>query len=185
MRSQKLVAVLGVLLIGMTACGSSDDTAENRRWARTFCTTLDTWQDENTEASAALQQYLQTPGLDTTATKARLTEYLDEASDSARRLIRALRRAGPPAIDAERRAVRTLDEGTEAVLDAIGDARTAVEALPVDDGAAFQAGVETANARLGEGFESLGAALERINRLDTDGKLEEAERSVKACRPLL
>ncbi len=92
---------------------------------------------------------------------------------------------GRPRSTPSSEAVRTLDDGTAAVQDAIADARTAVDALPVDDGTAFQTGIEAANARLSEGFASFGDALDRINRLDADGDLVKAERSVKACRPLL
>jgi hypothetical protein len=186
MRSIKLFAVVCVLAVAASACGSSDDSAaENRRWARSFCTSLDAWQAETTSSSEALQEYLKTPNLDTAAARARLAVYLEEATDSTDRLVRQLRRAGGPAIDARRKAVRTLEDGSAAVQDAIADARTAVEALPVNDGAAFQAGIAAANTRLSEGFASFGDALDRVNRLDADGELVEAERSVKACRPLL
>jgi hypothetical protein len=185
MRSVKLVAVVCLLAVAAAACGSSDNTAANRRWARSFCTSLDTWQAKTTADSEALQTYLKTPNLDTTAAKTRLTEYLDAATDSTEELIRALRRAGGPAIDAKAKAVRTLDDGTAAVQEAIADAKTAVAALPVDDGTAFQNGIAAANARLSEGFATFGDALDRINRLDTDGDLVKAERAVKACQPLI
>ncbi|MGZ8765862.1 MAG: hypothetical protein ACXW2C_09250 [Acidimicrobiia bacterium] len=185
MRSPKTVALVCVLVLGAGACGGSDDAAENRRWARSLCTSLDTWQRTTTSNSEALQEYLKTPNLDTTATKARLTAYLQDATESTDRLIRELEKAGAPAIDAKQQAVRTLEQGSHAVKSAIADAAKAVEALPVDNGEAFKLGIEAANARLSEGFASFGDALDRINRLDADGDLVEAERSVAACRPLL
>jgi hypothetical protein len=181
----KFVAVACVLVLGAAACGGSDDTAANRRWARTFCTSLHTWQTSTTSSSEELQTYLKGATLDTTATKARLTEYLQGVTDSTDRLVQEFGKAGAPAIEADNKAVRTLEEGSAAVKAAIADAKTAVDALPVDDAAAFQAGITAANARLREGFASFGDALDRINRLDSDGQLIEAERSVAACRPLI
>ena len=185
MRSIRFIAVVCVVAVGAAACGGSDNEAENRRWAKAFCTSLATWQDATTSSSEALQEYLKTPDLDTTATKARLLEYLEDATASTDRLVRQLAKAGAPAIDAKERAVRTLEDGTAAVQDAIAAARTAVDALPVDDGTAFQAGIQAANARLSEGFTSFRDARDRIDRLDADGDLVKAERSVKVCRPLL
>jgi hypothetical protein len=185
MRSAKIVALVCALALGAAACGSSDDAAHNRRWARSFCTSLAAWQRSTTSGSEALQEYLQTPNLDTTAAKARLTKYLHDATASTERLVRELGKAGAPAIRAKREAVRTLEKGSTAVQSAIADATTAVDTLPVDNGEQFKLGIEAANGRLSEGFASFGDALDRINRLDADGDLIKAERSVAACRPLL
>jgi hypothetical protein len=181
----KLLAVVCVLVLGAAGCGGSDDTAANRRWARTFCTSLDTWQTSTRSSSEQLQVDLNDATLDPTATKARLTEYLQDVTDATDRLVREFKKAGAPAIEADHEAVRTLEKGSAAVKAAIADAKSSVDAVSVDDTTAFQAGIASANARLSEGFASFGDALDRINRLDTDGELITAERSVAACRPLI
>jgi len=185
MRPLTVVALTCALALGAAACGGSDDAAHNRAWARSFCTSLDRWQRSTASSSQALQDYLKTPNLDTTATKARLGQYLKDQTTSTDRLIRSLRATGAPAIDAKEKAVRTLQDGSTAVKTAIADATAAVDALPVDNGEQFKAGIATANARLSQGFASFGDALDRVNRLDTDGKLVKGERAVAACRPLL
>ena len=184
MRSIKVVASACALAFGAASCSASDAAADNRRWARRFCTSLESWQRSTTSRSEALEEYLKTPNLDPAAARERLTTYLDDATESTDRLVRGLGRAGAPAIEDESKVVRTLDRGSSAVRSAIADATTAVEALPIDDGEQFKLGIEAANATLSEGFASFYDALDRINRIDADGDLAKAERSVAACRPL-
>jgi hypothetical protein len=185
MRSIKVAASLCALALGAASCASSDGSAHNQRWARSFCASLDTWQRSTTSSSEALEEYLKTPNLDPTTAKARLTKYLHDASESTDRLVRGLGKAGAPAIEAARKVERTLGKGSTAVRSAIADAATVVDALPVDNGEQFKLGIEAANARLSKGFASFGDALDRINRVDAGGDLIKAERSVAACRPLL
>jgi hypothetical protein len=185
MQPIKVVALVCVLALGAAACGGTDDAAHNRRWARRFCTSLSKWQGSTTSSSAALQEYLKTPNLDTTAAKTRLTQYLQDATEATDTLVGELGKAGKPAIPAKRKAVETLQQGSAAVKTSIADAKTAVDALPVDNGEQFRQGIQLANSTLSKGFAAFGAALDRVNHLDADGALLKAERSVAQCRPLL
>jgi hypothetical protein len=186
MRSIKIIALVCALALGAAACGAgNDDAAHNRRWAKRFCTSLATWQTSTTSSSAALQEYLKTPNLDTSAAKTRLAQYLQDATTATDTLARKLGTIGTPAIPAKHKAVATLQTGSAAVKSSIADAKTAVDALPVDNGDQFRLGIQTANSTLRKGFAAFGDALDRVNRLDADGKLIKAERSVAQCRPLL
>jgi hypothetical protein len=186
MQPVKVIALACALAFGAVACGSgADDAARNRRWAKRFCTSLSEWQDATTSSSSALQEFLKDPNLDTTTAKARLTQYLQETTDATDELVDDLRRAGMPAISERRRAVATLQKGSAAVKRAITDAKTKVDSLPVDDPEQFRVGTQSANSTLSRGFETFDDALTRVNRLDADGDLLEAERSVSKCRPLV
>jgi hypothetical protein len=179
------VAVL-VLACGLSACGGgNDDAATNRRWAKHFCTGLTTWQRTTTESSGAVQAYLKTPTVDPTAAKAKLTEYLQAATDATDQLTRDLDRAGTPAIDKREEAASSLKAGSAAVKKSLAGATAVVSTLPVDDAAAFTTGIQSANAALSAGFKQFGSALDRVNRLDTDHALVRAERSVAQCKSLL
>ncbi len=186
MQPVKVIALVCALALGAAACGNtSDDAAHNRRWAKHFCTSLVAWQKSTTSSSAALQEYLKTPNLDTTAAKTRLAQYLQDATKSTDTLARDLGTIGTPAIDAKTKVVATLQSGAAAVRSAIADAKSEVDALPVDDGQRFRLGIETAKTTLAKGFAAFGHALDRVNRLDADGRLIAAERSVSQCRPVL
>ena len=185
MQAVKVVALVCALALGAAACGSSsDDAAHNRRWSKRFCTSLATWQRSTTSTSAD-RDYQQTPAPDPNAVKAKLAAYLRRATGATDKLTREIDRAGTPAIANGRQAVDSLKAGSRAVRKVLAGAEAAVTALPVDDTTRFTAGIQSANATLGAGFNQFGAALDRVNRLDTDKKLVAAEKSVPACRSLL
>ncbi len=185
MQPIKIIAFVCALGLGTAACGASNDDAHNRRWAKRFCTSLATWQRSTTSHSADLAEYLKSPNLDTSAAKARLAQFLAAATGATDTLARELGTIGTPAIAEKTKAVATLRRGSTAVKTAIADAQAAVDSLPVDNGEKFRAGIQVANATLRKGFSAFGDALDRVNRLDVDGKLIKAERSVAQCRPLL
>jgi hypothetical protein len=186
MRRTTTLVVTGLLVVGIAACGGdSNALANNRRWARGFCTGLARWHETTTSSSVAVQKYLESPNLDATAAKASLANYLGDASKATDQLRRDLHKAGAPDIANGGEAVRALEHGSAAVGGAFRTAKDQVAALAVGDTAQFQAGLKRVDATLTKGFKDFGASLDRLNRLDGGKELVRAERSVAACRSLL
>lgn len=143
-----------------TTADDSSDAVEVDAWAEDFCGNFQGWLSEIQDASGTVSEGI-TPG-DVEGAKAAIVGLFDDASTSTTALIESLESGGYPDIDDGEDLVDDLVGKFEDFDTAIGGARAEAEALPTDDPAAFQSGVndvvetfQTEVTEVGDSFSEL------------------------------
>jgi hypothetical protein len=187
-----VLAALGALAL-LSGCGSDDDSAATTtstteaptttsepaetepegadvdEWAESFCADLDTWRAGigDLEVDAPDPEASE-------AARAAAIDRLDGLEQETDTLIATTEDREPPAIDDGEAFVRALLVRFEGISSVVASTRDEVEALPTEDPAAFQAGLDDAVENLQDQINLLAESFEAVDDNFDDPDLQAA-----------
>ncbi len=177
------ISVLAVVALGTMTIGASASVpakAKPAAWAKTVCGSLGTWLDKIDSAAA---QATATPPTTPAEGKKALVRLVGSALGATKKLVAALKKAGPPAVKGGGDVSSIVIDQFSQVARTLAASRTNLKALPSDDGPAFVAASRVAEDELESGLEHVQAAFNAASVLDV-APLVAAFNAQPACQEL-
>lgn len=175
-----IVAVVAVVDPSRTATGTSPET-----WGGVFCGSLGRWSATITDGATAIQSSSETAEATPTARTALIVGFLDRFADTTQGFARRVARAGAPDTGDGDRIQQAVLQGIAGIEARVGALRAAATALPIDDGAAFEAAVTALVAQFDAMTVPFDRTMRRVGRLDRDDDLSDTLRRLAVCRKYL
>lgn len=177
-----VVLAVTVALTAATSSAGASAPAKTKpaTWAKSVCGSLGTWLDKI--ESAAAHTAAAPPTTPAEAKKA-LVKLVGTAIGATKKLVAALKKAGPPAVKGGGDVASIVIDQFNQTARTFSSVRKSLKALPSDDAVAFVAASRSAEDALESGLEHVQAAFNAASNLDV-APLVKAFNAQPACQQL-
>jgi hypothetical protein len=169
-----VAALAGILALG---AGFPAGGVSAERWVSSVCTSLSDWADALVEA----QENHDLDATDPEESKDALVGYLEEVTNETEALIKALKKAGTPAVDDGKALAKTFRKGFIQARDTFEDAVDAARDLDTDDKSAFQDDVLEIRDAIASGAAEIGETFDDADEKYDVPEVDEAFKAEPAC----
>jgi len=174
----KLILLIAVLALFVSACGDDDDgggdTVSVNDYASDICTAFTGWTQAIQDRQTDLQEGLQ-PGASPEEGRDALQGFLDDAVAASDELVSNVEDAGVPDTENGEEAADALQSAAEGARDQLEEAQSGVADLPVDSPEAFSAAADEFGNEVRSALEGVGEGIDDIDTPELDQAIEEVE----------
>ena len=174
----KMILLLALLALFISACGDDDDggggSADVGDYASDICTAFTDWTKAIQERQTELQSGLQ-PGASPTEGKEALQGFLDDAVSASDQLVEDVEAAGTPDTDNGEEAADALQAAAQGARDQLAEAQEDVANLPTDSPQAFSDAAGQFGNDVRTALEGVGEGLQDIDTPELDQAIDDEE----------
>lgn len=183
-----LGAGIASMTLATAACGGSNggssggSSVSADSWARSVCTSFQTWTGALSKQPEALQN--PTGSLTNQQIKDELSSYLGSAVRATQTLADSIRSAGSPAVENGSAAAAELASGLQPIQRSFEDAKSKVDAASTTDAESFKSALDAVGTQLNSSGDQAKSSFDSISKKYSGGALDRAFTSEPACKQL-
>lgn len=160
--------------------GEASKTVPAATWMGNFCTALDTWQTELTDGAPDFSSLT-----DAESAKETLVSYLDSIVAATGTLVTDIQAAGVPDVENGEAIATEMRSAIASVGDDFAAAKAKVEALSIDDPAAFASGLTEVGTTLTDAGTAAGSTFDQLAEKYPAADLDAAATEAASCQTVL